>query len=437
MQAHRRSLSPLAVLLAALALAAAPGSAAAAQPTAFPVDEFVHGILDGRLFLGGTAPKVVGAKDLKEFKRGGRYAYVIQLGVRRAGRDSGDGTFTVLEADTYGAAIAHLLGLSPGTIRALQVMFPQALPRKARFPTLRARITYSMAVADPSFLLERGRFALAPHPVLDGVLSATSLFGIRPGTYPLIVRARVTLAPHPLKTIYSLVDWGSLALNPLSVFKTRAGYAWKSLKHSAAASFTDTEVRYMLEVPALAPRLIGRSPASARSALQARALNIAVESVPTTDSGKLGPGGASRVFEQGVAPGKPVHPHATVTVRAYTRSAATPPAGAFAISALTIAPTQKLNGRAGDMVVAFGGHPVYPLQATVAWTGCPAGLQCAPQTRTGLGPDSLEGSHVVLVGVAGCRGDIKVPATVSGTLTLRDAGGAQTAPRAFTFTCQP
>jgi PASTA domain len=308
----------LSVAIAVLGLAG-PAAGAGDKATSFPVEEYLTDVAAGRLFLGGDPPKIVGLKTVKEFSLRGRPVYVIQVAFRRARRDVGNGTFVVLKARTYADAVFHLFDVAPGTRKLFRVLFPKSLPMTARFPPLRAQIDYSLGLAGTSF-------DYAPHPSQAGVVLAGARRGIRPGPHRLVLRAVVGLAPHPMVTLYEVVEWIEFALDPIEVLAvTPTKIVVESLKAAIAAKFTTSRATYTLDVPALVPKLVGLKPSEATRALTDRGLVIALEKVPTTDKRKLNPNGAGRVFAQNPSRGTPLKVGSTVTVKAYIKGTPTTP----------------------------------------------------------------------------------------------------------------
>ncbi len=286
----------IAVLL--LGVSAAGAKSSPPKDHGFPVDKYILALINGKLFVGGAPPKILGAKTKDAiYVVDGRAHYQAQLGLRRAGRDNGHGKFLVLNAKTYTSALAYVLGLDPAVAKYVHLFFPQALFTRP-FPPLYASITYGFEVAPDSPAPRFEEVPVAserhPDPALGklGAALVTLKDGLTPGTYLVRVTAKVGLAPHPLKKLYDAYDeasgyaeWLKIALSPAEValekvvekavdklidraangdqdaLKILQGPAFrekiatKKLKNVVKSALTETSVTAKIQMPTVVPDL--------------------------------------------------------------------------------------------------------------------------------------------------------------------------------------
>jgi hypothetical protein len=355
-------------LLVGVSVAGAAGAATSApapRDHGFPLDQYLRGVLSGKLFVGGDPPKIVGGKTKDAvFLVDGKAHFQPQIALRPAGRDDGQGRFLVLRARSWGSAIAYAVDLDPGIVRFFRIAFPKAILGRP-FPPLYAGITYTFEVAPdaPAPRWQPVGVASVPHPdkalAKAGVKLVTLKKGVTPGNYLIRVGAEVELRAHPLKSAYEAyetvtgaVEWVTIALSPAEValeklvdsaieklieqavagnpaaiasLQTRAlkeKFVKKALEDGVKTALTKTSVVSKLTVPTVVPSLAGLTQAQAQEKLQERFLRFTWRTEPTTNAGLVG-----RVKSQSVKAGTKVSVGTKVAVRVYTQGTAAPPPG--------------------------------------------------------------------------------------------------------------
>jgi len=229
------SMVAAAFLVAVPAAAVAEPAKAPAPPTddGFPLEDYLRGVLQGKLFVGGAPQAILGGKTKdKTTIVDGKAHFQPQLALRRVGRDDGKGRFLVLKSRSYGSALAYVLKLNQGLVRFFQIAFPQAIGG-TKFPPMYASLSYTFEVApdSPSPAFQEVGVASAPHPnkalARKGVSLVTFKKGLTPGTYIVRVTTEADCCfdakghPHPLKRLYDAyetatgaIEWAKLALAP-------------------------------------------------------------------------------------------------------------------------------------------------------------------------------------------------------------------------------
>lgn len=350
-----------------LVLLLVPAAAAERSPgpsdKGFPLEEYLAGVLEGRLYVAGAPPAVVGAKTKDRATiAGGKAHYQPQVALRRAGRDDGRGKFVVLKARSWGSAIAYVLKLDPGIVRFFRIAFPKGIAG-SKFPTLYAGITYEFAVAadSPSPEYQPVDVASAPHPdralARKGVALVTFKRGFTPGTYVLKVTSEVGLRPHPLRTLYEAYgaftgakEWLTIAVAPgevaleklvdkaiellvdkaaagdpkaiatLGKQATREAIVKKKLEQAVTKALTKTEAFYKLTIPTTVPDVRQLTQKEAQARLAAYFLRWRELYEPTTTPELYG-----RVKSQSIAPGQKRKVGTRVTYRLYVPAPPKPP----------------------------------------------------------------------------------------------------------------
>lgn len=347
----------LGLLAVAALILLVPAAAAKAPPRdhGFPLDEYLRGLVAGKVFVGGSPPKILGAKTKDAVSvRDGRAHFQPQLALRRAGRDDGQGRFLVLKARSWGSAAAYVIQLDPGIVKLFRIAFPKAIGGKP-FPPLYAGITYTFEVApdspNPAFTTVGVAGAPHPDPKLRkaGVTLVTFKKGLTPGNYIVRVTAAVGLKPHPLRSLYEayenvtgVAEWVSIALAPgevaleklvdtaieklveaaaqgdpkaaaaLSTQALREKVAKKALENAVRTALTETEVVAKIAVPTVVPDLSNLRRADALAKLQERFLRYTWLAEPTRSSKLIG-----HVKSQSLKPGTKVKVGTGVRVRVY------------------------------------------------------------------------------------------------------------------------
>jgi hypothetical protein len=245
----------------------------------------------GSLFLGGSAPKIVGIKMVKEIVKDDVAYYQLKVAYRRASRDIGNSKFPILKAKNYGSAYTHILGLDPSVAKAVNFAFPEALFGGRKFPTLYTKLDYRLFVAP-----EGGLFSWnykpqirKPHPMNKKKLILEQLKnGLKPGKYEIKVMALGSLdTSHPWVQFYTLLDWVQIALNPL-MLKGAEKTALSIGKKVAASAQLSTESIYTFEVFGKIPKVRGKNRAVAAREIAARSFRIKYKAIETTNPSKAG-----------------------------------------------------------------------------------------------------------------------------------------------------
>lgn len=359
---HGLVLTAAAAVLLLIVPAAATKTPSPAADHGFPVDQYLRGVLAGKVFVAGAPPRILGAKTKDAiFVVGGQARYQAQLALRRAGRDDGTGRFLVLRARSWGSALAHVIQLDPGIVRFFRLAFPRAIGG-TRFPPLYAGITYTFEIAPdgPSPRYEHVEVASTPHPDAalrrQGVTLVTLKSGLAPGSYLVRLTAEVGLRPHPLASLYDAyeevtgaAEWVKVALAPgevaleklvdtaietlveraaageptaLATLRTRAlreQVAVKVLNEAVKSALTKTSLVARVAVPTVVPELRGLTRTLAEQRIGERSLRAAFRGPSST------PGSPVRVASQSVAAGTKVKTGTTVVVRLAPLGAQPPP----------------------------------------------------------------------------------------------------------------
>jgi len=355
-----------ATLVVAVPAAAFTEPAKKAPPPAdhgFPLEDYLRGLLKGKVFVGGAPPAFVGAKTKDAvFVVGGKAHYQPQVALRRAGRDDGKGRFLILRARSWGSAMAYVVKLDPGIVKLLRIAFPKAI-LGTKFPPLYAGITYSFAVSPESAnpVYKPVQVASQPHPDpalrKKNVTLVTLKQGLPPGGYAIRLTAEVDLRPHPLKRLYEayetvtgVTEWATIALAPGEVAleklvdkgievlvdaaaegdpraiatlgrqATREKVAKKALENAVKSALTRTETVYRFEVPTIVPKLAGLTRARAEAALRQRLLRWTYRYELTSTAALVG-----TIKSQSIAAGQKRKVGTTVVLRAYVQGAAPAP----------------------------------------------------------------------------------------------------------------
>ena len=165
----------------------------------------------GTSFVGGKAPKILSLTPVKEFKAGsGYYYYSYKAMVRRSSGDA-NGSMVLFKARTYGDAVAQLLGIRPSSKKVFDLFFPVSLD-KSRFPSVLMLYKYKIRIrglgSSTAGFSTGHKEARGPHRFVE-YLS----LGMLPGTYEVQVQTEVELGPHPIRTLYDVIEWGFVILD--------------------------------------------------------------------------------------------------------------------------------------------------------------------------------------------------------------------------------